>query len=409
MGKLIRYTLGLTIILIAVLSTVVSTGLSIMYFSQLTTNETLSIVVVLFIILLQGMVLFGSISKGTIYKTTPQHYYTLIWFTRICFLISVLSTISFFNQFDKSDRTQVIQDLLYAIPFLNLSNNEWLVSNLTNMTLIWLSCIVIDLMSMFFPSVGSDLISGISTRKKIEIQDKTYLMKIFELLTYKPKKYIDNKCKEYGIIEDQDRTNLIQDKFNSGQNKNVLKISGHENSGQIQNKFRTGYNKNEDMKAQDKEPNKKINNNVLGHENSGQGQTKTKKVSTPVITASPQNPENVLEQKTQDTRQTEDKINIKEFKTQDIKTQDKNSGQNKIQDKNSGHEDKIKNIDEYIILNYKSGDKIKVKELREKFNIKNDREWKDKIIHNLESAFVNKNKRLERKHIENKDKFKIVK
>jgi hypothetical protein len=264
-------------------------------------------------------------------------------------------------------------------------------------------------MSMFFPSVGSDLISGISTRKKIEIQDKTYLMKIFELLTYKPKKYIDNKCKEYGIIEDQDRTNLIQDKFNSGQNKNVLKISGHENSGQIQNKFRTGYNKNEDMKAQDKEPNKKINNNVLGHENSGQGQTKTKKVSTPVITASPQNPENVLEQKTQDTRQTEDKINIKEFKTQDIKTQDKNSGQNKIQDKNSGHEDKIKNIDEYIILNYKSGDKIKVKELREKFNIKNDREWKDKIIHNLESAFVNKNKRLERKHIENKDKFKIVK
>ena len=223
MGKLIRTLLGLAIILIAVLSTIVSTGLSIMYFSQLTTNETLSTVVILFIVLLQVMVLFGSISKGMIYKTTPQHYYTVVWFTRICFFISVLSTISFFNQFDKSDRTQIIQDLLYAIPFLNLSNNEWLVSNLTNMTLIWLSCIVIDLMSMFFPSVGSDLISGISTRKKIEIQDKTYLMKIFELLTYKPKKYIDNKCKEYGIVSTELATNkvskLANKKLKLAQNK----------------------------------------------------------------------------------------------------------------------------------------------------------------------------------------------
>lgn len=289
MGKLIRYSLGLTIILIAVLSTIVSTGLSIMYFSQLTTNETLSMVVVLFIVLLQSMVLFGSISKGTIYKTTPQHYYTLVWFTRICFLISVLSTISFFNQFDKADRTAVIQDLLYMIPFLNLSNNSWLVTNLTNMTLIWLSCIVIDLMSMFFPSVGSDLISGISTKAKIEIQDKSYLRKIFELLTYKPKMLIDKKCIELNIVSTPEKVSTKKykvSKFKLAQNK-VSKLKLAQNEKLAVSKNELAQNKVSKLELANKVSKEKlVVSNQLANEVSKLNQVSTKLASEEFPTVS---------------------------------------------------------------------------------------------------------------------------
>ena len=200
---IIRFGLGIIIILLAVLASIVSTGLSISYFQSLTNNDTLSFVLFGFVVLLQLMVLIGSIAKGIIYKRTPQHYYVVLWFTRICFVISVLSTISFFNQISVESRTKVIKDLLYFIPVPGLNSCDWIVTNLTNLTLVWLSCIIIDLMSMYFPAIGSDLITGISTRDKIDIRNKSYPMKIYELLTFKPKQYIDKKCIEYGLVSNE--------------------------------------------------------------------------------------------------------------------------------------------------------------------------------------------------------------
>jgi hypothetical protein len=423
-SKFMAIFFGLIIILLSILSSIVSTGLSIAFFSNLTTDENLTLVVIGFIVLLQIMVLVGSIVKGIVYQRTPQHYFKIVWFTNICFLISVLSTISFFNQFDKIARKDVIKDLLYSIPFLNLNNNTWLVDNLTNMTLIWLSCIVIDLMSMYFPSIGSDLITGISTKQKINLNNNSYLVKIFKLITYYPKSFIDNKCIELGIIEDKNLGQKTEDK-NLGHEDRTIKISPEtqdKNLGQLKNNL--GQENN--ILTQDKI----INNKVVNLSKSLKPLTKniepintniTKKVD---ISKSPKCIQDVPKQKSEDIGQSEDKIKLRtqdkiKEKTQDMKTgQNKNvSGHIKSEDKiklrtqdkmNLGLEDLIKNIDEYIVLKYKSGDLIKVGQLKKEFNIK-DRLWKDKVINNLSSAKLNENKRLERVQIDNKDKFKIIK
>jgi len=424
-SKFMAIFFGLIIILLSILSSVVSTGLSIAFFSNLTTDENLTLVVIGFIVLLQIMVLVGSIVKGIVYQRTPQHYFKIVWFTNICFIISVLSTISFFNQFDKLARKDVIKDLLYSIPFLNLNNNTWLVDNLTNMTLIWLSCIVIDLMSMYFPSIGSDLITGISTKQKINLNNNSYLVKIFKLVTYYPKSFIDNKCIELGIIEDknlgQTNNNLGQTNNNLGQTNNNLGQTNN-NLGQTNNNL--GQKNN--IVTQDKV----INNKVVNLSKSLKPLSKniepintniTKKVD---ISKSPKCIQDVPKQKSEDIGQSEDKIKLRTQDKIKEQTQDMKTGQNKnvsghiisedkiklrTQDKiNLGLEDLIKNIDEYIVLKYKSGDLIKVGQLKKEFNIK-DRLWKDKIINNLTSAKLNENKRLERIQIDNKDKFKIIK
>lgn len=401
---------GLLIILIALLSTIVSTGLSIAYFTELTNDSNLQMVVIGFIILLQSMVLIGSIVKSVIYKRCPQHYNKIIWFTNICFIISVLSTISFFNQFDKIQRKEVIEDLLNFVPWIQLNTNEWLVSNLTNMTLIWLSCIVIDLMSMFFPSIGSDLISGISIKEKIQLQEIGYLTKIWKLITYLPKNWIDKKCIEYKIIKsdtlntnsDTPDTNNLNtdtksDTKNPIQKENVSKNQIQELPNTIQN----NNNKNVSSLPDKKEilnvtnpiqpDTKKPCNLDIEQSNQCNGHVTTQEIEY-TIPDTKQDTKNKLD--------TKNPIQKKKNPIHDTKSNTKPDTKSLIE-----------KIDEYIILKYKPGDKINVSELKKEFNFKKqDRNWNDKIRPNLKSASINKeNSRLTRIQLDEKDKFKIVK
>ena len=68
-------------------------------------------------------------------------------------------------------------------------------------------------------------------------------------------------------------------------------------------------------------------------------------------------------------------------------------------------------IDEYIILNYVSGQKINVSQLKKEFGFKaQDRNWADKIRPHLKTCFIDpKNNRLTRTSIDKKDKIKLVK
>lgn len=342
-SKVISVILGFLIIFFGIASTAVSTGLSIAYFQSLTTDETLTLVVYGFVILLQVMVLLGSVSKGVIYKRTPQHFRNITWFTRICFVISVLSTINFFNGFDKTQRIDVIRDLLYMIPFLGLKNNEWLVTNLTNLTLIWASCIVIDLMSMYFPAVGSDLITGISTREKLEVHDKSYFEKVIELITFYPKKIINDKCNELGIIScDEDSLQVQKSDEIPSQNNKV--DSSHDNKKSLHDEIKNS-------KSVEKH---KIS--LLGSE--GDEDTSS----------------NVIKKSLQDDESLQNEL--------------KKSSQEKVITTQTEDIEKLCNeIDDYITKNFDHEERIKVKDVKEKFGFKpSDRKWNDKVRDNLKSA-----------------------
>jgi len=419
--RLTIISLGVLIIIFAIGSTFVSTGLSIAYFQSLTSDDMLTTVVFGFVILLQTMVLLGSISKGIIYKKAPQHFYTVKYFTLVCFFISVLSTISFFNSFDKGSREIVIKDLLYSIPFLKLNNNEWLVTNLTNMTLIWASCIVLDLMSMYFPAIGSDLISGISTRKKLEIKDKNYVMKIVDLITFYPKKWIDDKCYNLGIIE----SNPLQENIRRNeiplqnknslhelitQDKNVMDDTLHDtDSLQKPITDRTHYknslqkpitcNENNVIENVMKEPIKPVNLD--------------KKVCNGRNDYSNKKPISLQKTITKESKKCNEEIQLQNPITKPITCNEPNVMNNKNV-MNKCNEDKnplqelITNIDNFITENYKCNEKIKVGDVKKKFGLKaNDRKWNDKIRDNLKSCKVI-NGRLTRIE-DKKDTIKLVK
>ena len=405
--------MGISIILISMIATVVSTGLSIAYYQGLQFGEV-SLVVVAFIILLQLMVFLGSVSKGIIYERTPQHYYTVIFFTKVCFVISVLSTISFFNAFEKVQRTEVVKELLYSIPFLNLNHNNWLVVNLTNLTLVWGSCIVIDLMSMYFPAIGSDMVSGISTRKKLKIKDKNYFTKIYELLMYYPKMFIDKKCIQLGIIEADTPDTLSDTKLNTADTTdtksdtllNVLNTKLNTKPDTTDTKLNTldtksiGYKKLNTLNTADTKPDTKSDTNPI------QLLDLTKKIEyKPVV--SPDTSPDTLDTKLDTTDTKSDTIYKRadtKLDTLDTKpdTFCPDTKQRRFDTMYPIHDtkpdtlntnpdtlDTISEIDQYIVSNYKVGDKINVSEVKSKFGYKpQDRNWNDKIRNSLTSAKI---------------------
>lgn len=421
--SLIVFLSGAIIILIAIGATIVSTGLSVAYFKTLTNDDVLSIVVLGFVVLLQSMVLIGSIVKGVIYNKTPQHYYTVVWFTRICFVVSVLSTISFFNGLSKVERTNVIQDLLYSIPFLNLNNNDWIVINLTNFTLIWASCFVIDLMSMYFPSIGSDLITGISTRKKLNFKDKSYVTKILELITYHPKKWIDKKCIEYGII----KSDSLQEHKNVMETLSSLQNSLQENIKCNENPLQNKNVMNDTLHD--------INKPITCNENSLHSKSNyrnelnvMKKCNEPNVMKKAQKPVNLdktvcnerNDYSNKELNSLQNPLHSKSNKCNELNSLQKPitcNEPNVMNDKNvmkkcneklDSLQELITKIDTYVMENYKCNEKIKVGEIKKQFGLKpNDRKWNDKIRDSLKSCKVI-NGRLTR--IENKkETFKLVK
>ena len=351
--SVITVLLGVFIILISIFAYLVSTGLSIMYYDN-AQEGPIDLTITGFVILLQSMVFVGSLAKGIIYERTPQHYKMIAWFTNVSFIISVFTTVSFFNTFDKTQRIEVIKDLLYTIPFLNLQYNNYLIVNLTNLTLIWASCIVIDLMSMYFPSVGADIIMGISTKKsrKIATDKKSYFTKIREILLYGPQRFIDFLCKKCDI-KDYD--------------------TNYDTTLKPDTKYDTKY---------DTKPDTLIKNDTNGPDT---------KPDTPTIdilsfVKKERNKPVISKDTTPDTKSdtTPDTTPIITLDTK----QDTKQATKLIQDT-------INDIDGYIVFNYNPGDKINVSDLKERFGFnKQDRTWNDKIRNNLIHAAINENKRL---------------
>jgi hypothetical protein len=100
----------------------------------------------------------------------------------------VLSTATYFNTINKEERSKLLGDILNLFPVISGKYEIWLIDILTDMTLIWLACIMLDLMAMKFPSLGIDLIRK---TKITEIAERSTLGKLIYVAFSIPSRKID--------------------------------------------------------------------------------------------------------------------------------------------------------------------------------------------------------------------------
>lgn len=438
-----RCLMGILILIISIIASIVSTLLTISYFNSIALTTGIAVQgVVGFIILMQAMVLLGACVKGIVSKICPQHYNTIRGFTLICFVLSVLSTISFFNQFDKTERANVISDLLNVIPFVELHSNNWLIGNLTNMTLIWISCIIIDLMAMMFPSIGVDLLFKIATRQKIVKTDLSFMDKVIAIIKYLPVKYIDNLCIKLGIMQVENeelQNNKPQPQVEKTQAK---KITSENTQPQVEEKPQS-HVKNEEPHVDNKQElinNKQDNNNkqqLSQVENNKQGesqvinnQSTSDMMEDLVIVDSTttgnsqvdnNHKQNELENKPQPQIDENNKPHANNNKPQLNHRQNESNNKpinlNNHRQKNKTTGDNLLEIELWISKNVKDK-KFNIAELKVKFEL-TDNKWrtrKNKLVKLgvLETSkngciFTGNNTKKAYDILYNKDKFKIVK
>lgn len=176
-----RIIFAVLMLVIAIFATTVSTGLTIYSFNRMTNNMQDKMIVGGFFVLMQLMVLLGGLSLTFIAKYCPQHYKFIKLFTKVAFVLSVLSTTTYFSILDITEREKVITELLKLFPFLFGTFKTWLIEVLTNVTLVWLSCIMLDLMAMRFPAVGIDLL--IKNNIVTKVDDIGFFGKVFYIFT----------------------------------------------------------------------------------------------------------------------------------------------------------------------------------------------------------------------------------
>jgi len=267
----IRIGIGCMILILALASTVVSTYLSCVGLLQLLNVLNISIegtkeFTITFVILLQAMVFFGSIAKGFIAKYCPQHYRFISNFTSIAFFISVLSTMTFFSQFDNTDRLDAVTSIIDLIPLIQGGLREWLIDFLTSMSLIYVGAVALDLMSMRFPGVGSDLIFKIATKKKINLNEDSFISRIKNIICH----LIDNLISYFeslvGIrkreLENLEGNKELENSKRELEEGNKEKLEGNKEKGNKEQKvIRNGNKKLEGNKGQGNKTQKKLEGN----------------------------------------------------------------------------------------------------------------------------------------------------
>jgi hypothetical protein len=102
LSTLFMWLIAILILAIAVIANIVSTGLTIFSFFRVTKTIESQIIVGGFFVMMQIMVLLGGLVMGFIAQYCPQHYKFMKLFTYLAFVLSVLSTTTYFNIIDKA-------------------------------------------------------------------------------------------------------------------------------------------------------------------------------------------------------------------------------------------------------------------------------------------------------------------
>lgn len=199
LSKILRSSIGCFLIVLGLLSGVFSTYATIIPISLSFKGLTKSIMIGIFIIV-QISVFFLAMTKNYIAKETPQHFLLINRIANMLMLVSIISTITFFNM-SKSNiagHKESIIDLYKIIPFLDvLPFYNWIISITVNVVFVWSVCIILDVLAIKMPLIGFDIMMGI----KEKINHATTLSKIFTILSYKPKAWINDKYNSLGLEE----------------------------------------------------------------------------------------------------------------------------------------------------------------------------------------------------------------
>jgi len=196
MKKLFNILIGITLILIGILSGIFSTYATIIPISLSFDGSTKVTIVGIFVIV-QVSVFFLAMIKNYIAMEIPQHYILVRRITNILMLVSIVSTVTFFNMQKHGviAHQKSIDDIYNIIPFLKVTPfYDWLVNITINIIFIWSVCIILDVLAIKSPLIGFDIMFNIKSKTKIE--NTTIASMIYTILTYKPKQIIESKYLE---------------------------------------------------------------------------------------------------------------------------------------------------------------------------------------------------------------------
>lgn len=196
MNKLIKFLIGMFLILIGIFSALFSTYATIVPISMSFKNYTKLIMIGIFVII-QISVFFLAMTKNYIARETPQHYILINRITNILMFVSIVSTITFFSMNSQTvlDHEKSISELYRIIPGLKLLPfYNWILDISVNIIFIWSVCIILDVLAIKSPLIGFDIMFGIKYKRNYT----TIFSMIFVILTHKPKILIESKYKSLG-------------------------------------------------------------------------------------------------------------------------------------------------------------------------------------------------------------------
>ena len=192
--KRINMFLAMILIMLGIACGVVSTYATINPIQKAFTGDVRYIMIGLFIIV-QISVFFLAMMKHYIEKEAPQHYLLVSRISNLLMVVSIVSTITFFNMNKHivKAHSDSVKEIFNIIPYVNnLAFYDWMVNVTTNLIFTWSVCVLLDVMAIKLPPVGFDLLAGIKNKRR----QHSFIGMLAAIIIYKPKTLIESKYKE---------------------------------------------------------------------------------------------------------------------------------------------------------------------------------------------------------------------
>ena len=166
--KKVNVFLATALILLGVACGIVSTYATINPIQKAFTGDVRYIMIGLFIIV-QISVFFLAMMKHYIEREAPQHYLLVSRISNLLMVVSIVSTITFFNMNKHivKEHSETIKEIFNVIPYAaDLAFYNWMVNITTNIIFTWSVCVLLDVMAIKLPPVGFDLLAGIKNKRR---------------------------------------------------------------------------------------------------------------------------------------------------------------------------------------------------------------------------------------------------
>jgi hypothetical protein len=225
--KRINIFLAVALIILGVACGIVSTYATINPIQKAFTGDVRYIMIGLFIIV-QISVFFLAMMKHYIEKEAPQHYLLVSRISNLLMVVSIVSTITFFNMNKHivEEHSESIKEIFNIIPYVtNLAFYDWMVNVTVNIIFTWSVCVLLDVMAIKLPPVGFDLLAGIKNKRR----QHSFFGMLLAILMYKPKTIVETKYKELYVLKQdmlKDDVKSFKQDVKTDMSKDDVKTSG---------------------------------------------------------------------------------------------------------------------------------------------------------------------------------------